>query len=124
MNYTFKGLMYSGLIFPGSGHIVLKRTYRGLPFLFSATGGLVTLVVQSSRIALEMVSKLEPVTGQIDLSMIMNIVDQAMASVHSTSFNLAFMIILASWVLGMVDVFFIGRQMDTKEKAVPPLPDI
>lgn len=123
MKHALKGLIYSSLVYPGLGHVVLKRALRGLPFLFAATTGLGIIVVRSVRIALQITASYDPMSTPMDINQIITTTEQAMASIHTSSFNIPVMLLLISWFLGMIDAFFIGREMDRKQNEGPPLPD-
>lgn len=112
MTHALKGALLSGLVYPGLGQISLKLYLRGTVFLLAATLGLVSAVVQASRIALEIIGKIDLGRGVVGLDQIIQASHQAVTEAGTSRFNIAIALILFSWVVSTVDAFLLGRRMD------------
>ncbi|MFZ1986851.1 MAG: hypothetical protein WAU91_20740 [Desulfatitalea sp.] len=120
MTYAFKGLLLSGLVYPGLGQIILKRCLRGVAFILAATLGLVTVVVQAARMALTILEKIDLNRGVVGPDQILQVTHQAMAEANTILYKLAIALIICSWIYSAVDAFLLGRCMDRERSIRPP----
>ncbi len=107
-----KGALLSGLIIPGLGQIVLKRYIRGTLLIVAVLGGLAILVMKTVQLALVILEKLQAQDGAITLGTITKAATQASMNHGSLSINLLFVVILACWIIGVIDAYSIGKKMD------------
>ena len=63
-----------------------------------------------------MLEKMDAEGGQIDITMITTAVNQATTSADSLLFNGLSLLVLACWILAVVDAYRIGRKIDLSEK--------
>lgn len=120
MNNALKGALWSGVMWPGLGQVILKRYKRGAAIML-AVGVILTLIVaKAARLALAILEKIELQGGAIDMG---TIADAARASTRSGSltFNLLTLLLIACWIIGVADAYRIGRKMDL-ESHRPVLP--
>ncbi len=103
MRNTIKALLFSLLLFPGTGHFVLGKVRRGLLFFLPALVGAVYLVnatIEQAEILAEQM--LNGGTPQISETVAMG--------------NASWML-LACWLLAAIDAFFLGRKADHNASA-------
>lgn len=112
MTHAIKGVLLSGLVYPGLGQMALKHYLRGLAFLLAATLGLVAVVVEAARVTLEVVAKLDVSRAMVGPDQIYRAVRLALAETNGMVFKMAIALILFSWIVGTVDAFLLGRRMD------------
>ena len=110
MKKSSKALVLSGLVFPGLGQIILKR-YK--------TAALIMAVVAISfynmlSIAMEqanaIVNKVLAQGGVLDMQAITDAASQATSSADNSTFNLYLWIIIACWLISIVDAWIAGKR--------------
>jgi len=119
LTHAIKGMLLSGLVYPGVGQMFLKRYLRGLAFVLTATLGMVAAVVQATRVALGIIENLELSRGGVGLEQIVRASHQAVADASTGRFKIAIALILCSWIISTVDAYLIGRHLD-RTAANPP----
>jgi hypothetical protein len=109
MKKTTKAVLWSGLVFPGAGHFFLKQNQRGMflfiPALVSAClyfyGRYVQVAYIWDKISSGVVS---PDTAGV--TALLGTVPQFPIA------DMAFWVLVACWVLGMVDAYLLARQSE------------
>jgi TM2 domain-containing membrane protein YozV len=111
---SIKGALFSGLIFPGLGQIILKRSQRGVAILLTVLISVSIMAVKIVAIARDSIDKIASEGGMMDASKISEIASQV--STDSTEFMLNFLllVILACWLFSIFDAYRIGRKMDAE----------
>lgn len=115
MSNGLKGVLFSALIFPGAGQILLARYVRGAVFfgLAFVSGILcVTGVVRQAVVALDgFAAKGEVITTP----MIMGILADLSTYTSSLFLKVAILTFFCCWLYSVVDAWWIGREMDAKQ---------
>ena len=111
MKKVEKALLLSMLVFPGTGHILLKRYTYGFCLIIIASIASYFLIYGVIHQALEIADKIK--SGEIypDLSVILTLVSNQSASSEFQSLNTAMIVLLVVWLVGIVDTYRIGRQL-------------
>jgi hypothetical protein len=117
MNNSLKGALWSGLIFPGLGQVVLKHYKRGAIIMLTVLVSLAVMVVKAVESAFAILEKIELEGGAIDMSTISNAATQASTSSGSLTFNLLLLWIMVCWIIGVVDAYRIGRKKDLEQRS-------
>mgnify|MGYP004231119247 CR=1 FL=1 len=115
MNNSLKGVVLSGLVFPGLGHIILKHYKRGAVLMLAVSASLLVILMKAVQGAFAILEKIELEGGAIDMSAISNAVTQASTS-ENLMFNLALLLIMFCWIIGTVDAYRIGRKKDIEQR--------
>ncbi len=112
MNNTLKGILFSALIFPGTGQIMLGKYLRGaIFFAVSFISGIlcVTGIVRQAVAVLQgFVAKGEVIT----IPKIMSIMADLSTYASSVFLKAAFLIFFCCWLASVLDAWRIGRQLD------------
>jgi TM2 domain-containing membrane protein YozV len=115
MKYSTKAALLSGLVFPGVGHLYLKRWLRGTLLAAGAavvSWFLVSLAVSS---AMDIAGKIQNGDVPPSAEAISTMVSKASQS-NELSTDIATMILLVLWVVGIVDSYREGRAKDRAKK--------
>jgi hypothetical protein len=115
MNHSFKAAVLSGLVFPGLGQVVLKQYKRGVVLALAFSAFLLGIVVTLSRRAMVLLDRIQWEGGFIDLSTISEAVARVSQSSDDRILTGLFLALLASWIVGVVDAYLIGRKQDRAE---------
>lgn len=116
MKRSTKAALLSGLIFPGIGHLFLRHYVRGTVLALAALLATSIIVSSAYQQALAIVARIE--SGDIPLD---PVAIAAMASNSSAGSNgfvetAALIVLLASWLLGIIDSCRLGA---LQEKQTP-----
>lgn len=112
MRKTIKAVLFSALIFPGTGHFTLGRYKRGLLFFVPALLGLLFLVYAALDTAQSLAAQIGQ--GQIPLDAV-SLSDLVLSSTGENELlmlNIATWLIIICWLAGMIDSFRIGKAAD------------
>jgi uncharacterized protein DUF6677 len=112
MKKSTKALLFSALLFPGAGHFLLKRYRRGVLLLTITLAALIIIVRDALQQALVLVDKIQSGAIPPDAQMIAQAIEQAANTGASTSVNVAWVIVVVCWAVGIIDAFRLGRTED------------
>jgi hypothetical protein len=108
MKPTTKAALISALIFPGLGHLALKRPWRGCLFIIPALLAIGYLLRTTLELASTLVDEIN--SGKLGLDPVA-IVERIHASaIDSPATNAASLMILLCWVGSVADTFWLGRR--------------
>jgi len=120
MKKSIKAALYSGLLFPGTGHFSLKRYLRGLIFFVPATTALLIIANNSIQKALAIVDKIEQGAIPLDVQTISNLVSAAPTGAELYMLSAAQWIIAGCWIISIVDSYRLGKIADQSIPAEHP----
>lgn len=108
MKPTTKAALVSALIFPGLGHLVLKRPLRGCLFIVPALLAIGFLLRTILALATALVGEINNGTLAIDPIQILARIHAS--GVDNPATNAASLVILLCWVGSVADAYWVGRQ--------------
>ena len=117
MNNALKGALWSGLVFPGLGQVVLKHYKRGAIIMLTVLVSLAVMTLKAVESAFAILEKIELQGGAINMSTISNAATQASTSSGSPTFNLLLLWIIICWIIGVIDAYRIGRKKDFDQRS-------
>lgn len=121
MKHATKAALWSGLVFPGLGHLYLKR-YTRAALLFGGTAWtLYFIVARTVETALAVTEKLRSGDVPPDLETITRLVSQQSAG-SEQAMNIATLVLVALWLVGIVDAYRQGRAHDMADDSPQPGP--
>ena len=111
VRYSVKAALLSGLVFPGLGHLYLKRYLRGA--LLAAGAAALTYFIVSVAVnsAMDIAGKIEGGQVQPDAASISEAVSKASQDAERST-DIATTILIALWLIGIVDSYREGRARD------------
>lgn len=114
MKKSVKALLWSGLVFPGTGHFYLKRYQRGLLLFVPAVVG-IGLYLHGLIVQIEFVlDKMESGAVPLDPVAIEAMID----SVPQTQItDIAFWLFVLCWGIAMVDSYLLGAKLEQGSSA-------
>lgn len=108
MKPTTKAALVSALIFPGLGHLVLKRPLRGCLFIVPALLAIGFLLRTTLELANRLVDEIN--SGKLAIDPFQIIERIHAAGVDNPATNAASLVILLCWVGSVADAYWLGRQ--------------
>jgi TM2 domain-containing membrane protein YozV len=117
MKNAIKGALLSGLVFPGLGQVMLKRPGRGAVIIVAMVVIVAEIAIKAWQQALAILETLDLSGGVIDLTAITDATSRALAGPGDHHFDILSLLMLACWLIGVVDGYLIGRKMDLDQRS-------
>ena len=112
MTNAVRGALWSGLVFPGLGQVVLRHYKRGLALILMVGLSVLILVVKAVRQAFVILQQMEAKGLGIDMSTISKTAAQASTQSDSLMYSVILWLILFLWIIAMIDAYRLGKKMD------------
>ena len=107
MTKPIKAVMLSALVFPGAGHLFLKKYVSGIVFAGITVVSLYFIISRTVERALEIVDKIQRGEVQLDIAAITELVSKQPADANLL--NLTWTVLIIAWVIGIGDSYRVGR---------------
>ena len=107
MKKSEKAALFSGLVFPGVGHFILKRYVRGMVFFVPSMLGLIFIVDNVIQRTSSAIDKILSGAASSDMATITRLVSASESD--SLKLNIATAVLIACWVISVIDSYRIGR---------------
>ena len=112
MNKSKKAALISALVFPGAGHLYLKKYLSGTILLGATLGSLSYLIVKTVEITLQITEEIQAGKVQLNVMEITELVSKQTAGSEAQLYDIATAVIFISWLVGIIDSYRIGRIQD------------
>jgi len=120
MKQSYKAALFSLLVYPGSGHMVLKHYPMGWLLAGTATACLAALLIRAFTIAGTISEQILNGDIPLDIARITHEISVQAAAGGSTSVTIATWLLVVCWLGGTVDALRLGRQRDRVDQAAGP----
>ena len=112
MKISTKAVLLSALVFPGTGHLLLKSYRTGMLLISASLVSLYYLVTTSVEAALQIVDKIQSGEVSPDVASITDLVSKQSAGAEMLWSNVATAVLVICWVIGIIDSYRKGRVRD------------
>jgi len=112
MKKVTKAVLFSVFVFPGVGHIFLKRYKTGVVLASIAFSGLWYVVSNAVERAVQITEKIQSGELQMDTETITELISKQSAGTETQLIDLATMAIIICWLVGIIDSYRVGRNQD------------
>ena len=114
MKASIKGALLSGLVYPGSGQLILGRIFSGGTFIVLTTIGFAVLIYRIARRLYLIIDQVLPMLAgdDIDFSKIIDSMDQAPYSSWNVEM-ISFVLVIICWLFAAVHAYIVGKRIDT-----------
>lgn len=112
MKNAVKAVLWSGLVFPGLGQLVLKCYLRGTALALVTAACIYVLLENAYQQAMAIVDKIDFNSGVVNEQAIITALNEADKASGSGATQFAVWILLIVWLIGMVDAYVMGRRKD------------
>lgn len=109
MRKSTKAALLSAFIFPGVGHIYLKKYVAGTLLAGASLTALYHLITKAIAKAIEISEKIQSGDVQPDIKAITELVSQQSGGSEAQMMNIATIALVACWLIGIVDSYRSGR---------------
>ncbi|MCL1076781.1 hypothetical protein D5R81_01485 [Parashewanella spongiae] len=103
MHIALKAGLYSAFVLPGSGHLLLKKRYRGYAFIAVTLISLIMLLQSIMAISQQVADKIVSGELPIELGQIMAEIHQGIYGELLVSAGFEFKLLVACWLLSTID---------------------
>jgi hypothetical protein len=117
MKTSYKAALLSIFVFPGVGHLYLKKYWRGLVIMFIALSGMGFMIWSASTSAFSRLDSIM-VTMQGGRSSLQDVLDTAGSKAPATSpyHDAVFYVMVCLWIFAIIDSYKIGRRSEAKKE--------
>lgn len=112
MTNAVKAILWSGLVFPGLGQLVLKCYKRGIALTLATFACFYVLAERAVQQAMAIVDKIDLSSGVLNEQAISAAVSEADKASSSGATQLVVWALLVLWLIGIVDAYIMGRRKD------------
>ncbi|MBT9612928.1 MAG: hypothetical protein IV108_06655 [Burkholderiales bacterium] len=110
MSKSIKAALWSGLVFPGAGHLFLKFNGRGIGLIAVSAICLFIIVSNAAEQAMAVLAKIEADGGMVDSSRVLALASQGSVSADTQSLSIAMMVLIVCWIVGVADAYRLGKR--------------
>ena len=113
MKHSIKGALLSGLVYPGSGQLILGRIFTGVTLVILTTIGLGILIYRIATRLYRILDQVLPMLAkdELDFSIIIDSMDQSRYSSWNVEL-ISFVLVLICWVCAAVHAYVVGKGID------------
>ena len=108
MKRSSKAALLSGLIFPGIGHMVLKKYLHGSVLMLATLAALSVIVTRVFQRALTIVDRINSGDIPVDTGAIAEMVSNSTSGAVSSIENIAVIFLGSCWLVGIIDSYRLG----------------
>lgn len=112
MKKTTNAILLSALVFPGAGHVYLKRYVSALLLGGISFVAVYYLTVKIVEHAMQVVEKVQSGGVPADISVISDLVTRQLAGTAGQQLDLATYTIIICWLIGVLDTYRISRAQE------------
>jgi hypothetical protein len=116
MKKSIKAALFSGLLFPGTGHFSLKLYMRGMIFFVPALLCLLYLGNSFMQEAYTLADQISLGNVPLDPDAIANLLNNPGSREAQFKMQVTIWIMIACWIISVIDAFRLGYIADQKEK--------
>jgi hypothetical protein len=117
MKASTRGLLLSGLVYPGAGQLALGHKASGIGFILGTTAGLIALVYQLMRRLFQVVDQAWPelVNNSLDLQALNDLIARSASDGWGTEI-ICLIAIAAFWLAAVAHAVLIGKRIDSNPR--------
>lgn len=115
MRKSIAAVLLSALVFPGAGHLYLRSYLRGLILVAISTAALIDFMRrawhEAKAIREQLINEINA-HGIIDLELLITKTMSAVDRIDSQPFTIATLVLLACWLIGIIDSHRLGKKSE------------
>lgn len=112
MTKSTKAALFSAFIIPGAGHFFLQRHLRAT--ILASTSLIALYILISKAIEKALILRDKILSGEVEphIATIMELVSKQSEGADASLINLATLVLIIVWLVGVIDAYRIGRIQD------------
>jgi hypothetical protein len=108
MKKTTKAVLLSALVFPGAGHLFLKKYTTGATLVGAAIISLYYLITKAVENALQIVEEIQSGDIQLNAVAISELISRQSTGTDTLLLDIATVAIIICWLVGIIDSYRIA----------------
>lgn len=112
MRKPMKAALLSALVFPGLGHIYLKKFLPGAALIAAAIFPLYYIISESVQKAQQVLEKIQTGNGPVDSAQVAAMLNELMTPEDAQMQQIAATALFVIWLLGIISAYRAGRGQD------------
>ena len=112
--YSTKAALLSALVFPGAGHIFLKKYLSGGLLVGISLIAIGYIITKTTEKALKIVEEIQNSDVPLDISAITELVTTQSTGTDNHLLNIATTVFIICWLIGIVDSYRIACRQNEK----------
>ncbi|UCG05809.1 MAG: hypothetical protein JSV83_18145 [Desulfobacterales bacterium] len=116
MRQAIKAALLSGLVYPGSGQLILGHIFSGVSFIGLITVGFGILIYRIARRVCLIIDQVLPMLAKdaVDFKKIIASMDQAAYSSWDVEL-ISIILVVSCWIAATLHAYFVGKRLDQQE---------
>ena len=118
MKRSTKAALLSALVFPGVGHMYLKKYISGVILMSASFIGIYLMIAKTIESALQIVAQIQNGSVEPDIAAIMEVVSKQPieTGIGVYLIDIATAVFFICWIIGIIDSYRVGGNQDKTEK--------
>lgn len=117
MSKAVAAVLLSALVIPGAGHLYLQHKRRGWLLILIVIASVSAVAIEASRRASAIVQQIQAEGGLPSGERMLELVIQSSQQSHGSMMTVASLLLLASWLFGVIDAGRLGRRQTASNTA-------
>ncbi len=113
MKKSTRGVLLSGLVYPGLGQLVLGQVVTGVLFMLLTTAGLFVLIYRIVQRAVRLIDEILPLLANNEINF--NTLNEQLSRDSAGGWGaetISLIAVAGCWLAAMVHAYFVGRKID------------
>ncbi len=117
MKQATKGMLLSGLVYPGLGQLLSGHVRSGVIFALGTTAGLIVLVYRLMQRILRAMDQILPLLADdaLDLQFLKELLGGVSAGGWGVE-NASLIVIVGCWLAAIAHAYFVGKKIDSQPR--------
>ena len=113
MKESTRGVLLSGLVYPGLGQLILGQVTAGVLFMLLTTAGLFVFIYRIVQRAVRLIDEILPLlaNNEIDVNTLNEQLSRDSAGGWGAE-TISLIAVAGCWLAAMVHAYFVGRKID------------
>jgi hypothetical protein len=116
MKKSMKAALLSACVFPGVGHIYLKRYIPGMVLIGTSLAGISYVISKAVERSLQIVEKIQSSDVPLDVTAMTELVSKQPTGAEAQLLDIATTVIFICWLIGIIDSYRVGCRQDKNEQ--------
>ena len=112
MKKSTKAVLLSALVFPGVGHIFLKKYIPGVALVAASCAAIYYLIAKTVERVLQITEKIQSDDAELDVMAITELVSKQSLGTEAILLNVATIAFIICWLIGVFDSYRVGCFQD------------
>ncbi len=118
MKRSTKAVLLSALVFPGVGHIFLRKYIPGVALVGASFAAIYYLMSKTVEKALQITEKIQSGDVQLDVEAITELISKQSTGTEAQLLNIATAAFIICWLIGIIDSYRVGCAQDKNDEVL------